>query len=161
MELKVLLAFVVTLWAVHIAVLLKAFGTPPNIKRNMLKSWTGSKLPIEYKDIRDNKYIVFDLENYKKVPWILRWIRIEYLSYKCILIIGLFSFLVFIGLGLFTAYITFQTIGSVQTKIPDEPAQVLIAGHIIIFFLNIGLISFYRYFESRFAHHIYIIDENG
>ncbi|MCH7877712.1 MAG: hypothetical protein IH914_00150 [candidate division Zixibacteria bacterium] len=161
MELKELLVFVVALWAVYLVVLSKSFGTPLSIKRNILKSWTGSQLPAETKDIRGIQYIAFGLESYKKVPWILRSVRLEYTSYKWILGLGLISFLVFLGLGVFTAYVSWQTIGSDQAEIPNVRAQILVTGHIVVLILNVGLLSIYRYFESRFAHHIYIIDENG
>jgi len=161
MEITEALLFVGALWAVYLVVLFKSFGAPLKIYHNMLRSWTGSKLPAENKDIRGAQYVAFSLRNYKKVPWILKILRFHYISFKLILGVGFVSFLLFLGLGVFTAYVSWYTIGSPQLQIPKVQAQILIAGHIFVFFFNLGLLPFFRYFESRYAQHFYTIDENG
>lgn len=161
MEIKEALAFVGVLWGIYLVVLYKNFGKPFKIYHNMLRSWTGSKSPTDNRDINGVHYGVFSLRDYKNVPWLLKILRFHYISFRLVLVMGFVSFLLFLGLGAFTAYVSWHTIGSSQVKIPKVQAQVLIAGHIFIFFFNLGLLPFYRYFEDRYAEHFYIIDENG
>lgn len=157
-----ILTFVGALWIGYIAVLYRNFDKISKIYKSMLKSWTGAKPATnDTITVKGAEYVRFSLGNYKEVPQVFRITRRHYAIYSTILLIGCFLFLVFIGLGLYAAYVSWETISSKYTQVPEEQARILIAGNILVLFVSIGLWPFIRYFENTYIEHYYTINENG
>lgn len=158
MELNHALVFVGTLWAIYVTFVGWNFGKSFKIYRNLLCSWTGSRRTANIIRLSGEPYARFSIEDYKDVPRAFWLLRLHYNTFRFVLIAAVILFLLFFGLGIFTASIAWQTIGCPGTLIPEGKAKILIAGHILVFFFTLGIWPFFRYIESQYLEHYYIIN---
>ena len=161
MKITEVLPFVGALWAIYITFISINFKKPFIIYGNLLASCTGSKHKLENIEIDGMSYSRFSIQDYKDVPRAFSLIRLQYRTFKIVIIFATVLFFIFIGLGIFTAITVWDVIGSTDLIISSDRAQILICGHIIIFFITIGIFPFFRYFENLYLNSIYIIDDQG
>jgi len=162
MRLLEVLAFVVAIWGIYLTFLRIRFDKQHKIKENLVKSWTGAKPTCgNILNIQGTEYVLFSLEDYKKVMNALKVIRYHFSIYRIVAFFGVFLFLAFLGLMVCTVVITWQTLGLTEKIITDQKAKILIVGHIIIPFLSLWALPFFRYFENLYLKNYYKIDEKG
>ena len=155
------LIFVGALWGVYVTVVSINFAKPFKIHKNLLSSWSAAKLTSKVIYVDGIDYARFSLQDYKNVPRIFWLIRFHHRVFILLLGLGGFLFFLFYCLGIFTAVAIWQAVGSNLTQLPSDKAQILLSGHIIVFFSTMGIFPFFRYFENLYLDYFYTISDKG
>lgn len=162
MKLNEALIFVGVIWTIYITlyvfISIKFFKVYPNIRR----SWTGARyFTNRLLTIGGERCYPFSLNEYRNVPRVFRIVRRDFVIYRISLVVSAIVFVTFVALGVYTAVVCWNVIGTPNKMVPTLEARILLCGHIVTFFVALGTSGCFFLFNSKYAEHYYTISDDG
>lgn len=162
MNLSEALTIVGGIWAIYIVLYGTAFGPAFRIYGNIMRTWTGARYVVNrVLTLRGTKYVRFSLREQADVPRAMKIVRYHRVGYCITLGAAVLLFLIFLGLGVYTAFVCWNVVGTSSNEIPKEQAAIVVTAHVLAFFCAFGLSPFYQYFKDRYLNTYYEINDSG